>query len=99
MATSVVKTRPAEPTTPTHVAQLGYTAGNQSARGPATESSMDRVATRERRMNEILYEKRGRVAYVTLNRPEALNALNTPLRQQLLESLRDFEADDESWVA
>jgi E-phenylitaconyl-CoA hydratase len=36
---------------------------------------------------------------MTLNRPEALNALNGPLRQQLHDALRDFERDDESWVA
>jgi len=50
-------------------------------------------------MPEVLYEKRGRIGYITLNRPEALNALNTPLRQQLLDALRDFERDDELWVA
>jgi E-phenylitaconyl-CoA hydratase len=53
----------------------------------------------EEMMSEIIYEKRDRLAYITLNRPEALNALNTPLRQQLLEALRDFDQDDGSWVA
>jgi len=50
-------------------------------------------------MHEVLYEKRDHLAYITLNRPEALNALNTPLRQQLLDALRDFEGDDDLWVA
>jgi enoyl-CoA hydratase/carnithine racemase len=50
-------------------------------------------------MNEVLYEKRDRIAYITLNRPEALNALNTPLRRLLLESLQDFDRDDGLWVA
>ena len=50
-------------------------------------------------MSEVLYEKRERIAYITLNRPEALNALNTPLRRLLLEALQDFAADDETWVA
>ncbi len=50
-------------------------------------------------MSEVLYEKRDRLAYITLNRPEALNALNTPLREQLLDALRDFDNDDETWVA
>jgi E-phenylitaconyl-CoA hydratase len=50
-------------------------------------------------VSEILYEKQDRLAYITLNRPEALNALNTPLRRQLLDALHDFERDDESWVA
>jgi enoyl-CoA hydratase len=26
----------------------------------------------------VLYEKRGAIAYVTVNRPKVLNALNTP---------------------
>jgi enoyl-CoA hydratase len=29
-------------------------------------------------LNNVLYEKRGNVAYVTINRPKVLNALNTP---------------------
>lgn len=31
----------------------------------------------------LLVERRSQVAYVTLNRPDALNALNTALRQEL----------------
>jgi E-phenylitaconyl-CoA hydratase len=50
-------------------------------------------------MNEVLYEKRGRIAYITLNRPEALNALNGALRRLLLESLTDFNEDNDCWVA
>ena len=43
----------------------------------------------------IVIEKRGRVGLITLNRPEALNALNTPLMQELGQALADFEADDD----
>lgn len=50
-------------------------------------------------MNEVLYEKRNRLAYITLNRPEALNALNVPLRKGVLDALTDFAADPECWVA
>jgi E-phenylitaconyl-CoA hydratase len=50
-------------------------------------------------MDEVLYEKRGRVGYITLNRPEALNALNVPLRRQLNEALNDYAHDDELRVA
>lgn len=31
----------------------------------------------------LLYEKRGRIAYVTLNRPEVLNAIHPPLGAEL----------------
>ena len=39
-------------------------------------------------------EKRGRVTLVTLNRPEALNALNAALIGELLQATEAFEADD-----
>jgi enoyl-CoA hydratase len=42
----------------------------------------------------ILVEKRGRVGLVTLNRPQALNALNGPLLTELLQALTDFDADN-----
>ena len=35
--------------------------------------------------SNILVENRGRVALVTLNRPKALNALNTPLMLEVLD--------------
>ncbi|MBD8495366.1 enoyl-CoA hydratase [Pseudomonas syringae] len=43
--------------------------------------------------SEILTEVRGRVALVTLNRPQALNALNARLIDELNHALTDFEAD------
>ncbi len=47
----------------------------------------------------VVYEKRGRVAYVTLNRPEVMNALHPPLERELDEVWADFIADPEMWVA
>jgi E-phenylitaconyl-CoA hydratase len=47
----------------------------------------------------VLYEVRDRIAYITLNRPEAMNALNTAVRQGLNESLRSFRDDPDAWVA
>jgi enoyl-CoA hydratase len=45
-------------------------------------------------MPVILTETRGRVAVITLNRPEALNALNDELMDALGEALLRFDADD-----
>lgn len=45
-------------------------------------------------MPVVLTETRGRVARVTLNRPEALNALNDELMDALGEALLRFDADD-----
>ena len=41
---------------------------------------------------EILVEADGPVGVITLNRPQALNALNHPLMEQLVEAIEDFEA-------
>jgi enoyl-CoA hydratase/carnithine racemase len=45
------------------------------------------------------YEKRGRIAYVTLNRPEVLNALHARANHELAGIWDDFAADEDVWVA
>ena len=47
----------------------------------------------------VLYEKRNRIAYVTLNRPEAMNALNSAVGARLYEIWSDFRDDDDLLVA
>jgi enoyl-CoA hydratase len=42
----------------------------------------------------IVVETRGRVGIVRLNRPQALNALNSPLFQELGQAVDEFEIDD-----
>ena len=39
------------------------------------------------------YEKRGRIAYVTLNRPEVMNALHLEAHLELAEIWEDFRDD------
>jgi enoyl-CoA hydratase len=43
----------------------------------------------------ILAETRGNVGLITLHRPKALNALCTPLIQEVGKALDDFEADED----
>jgi enoyl-CoA hydratase/carnithine racemase len=45
------------------------------------------------------YEKRGRIAYVTINRPEVLNALHAAATAELSGIWDDFAEDPECWVA
>ncbi|MDG1412315.1 MAG: crotonase/enoyl-CoA hydratase family protein [Acidimicrobiales bacterium] len=47
----------------------------------------------------ILYEKRDRLAILTLNRPGARNAVNGDVAQRMEALLDDYEADDELWAA
>ena len=41
----------------------------------------------------ILFETDGRLAFITLNRPEKLNALSNDLRGELFHALKEAEAD------
>jgi enoyl-CoA hydratase/carnithine racemase len=46
----------------------------------------------------IQYQKAGHTAYLTLNRPEVMNALHGPAHKECARALEDFEADPEAWV-
>ncbi|MCI7412432.1 MAG: enoyl-CoA hydratase-related protein [Clostridiales bacterium] len=42
----------------------------------------------------IKYEVKGNLGYLTINRPKALNALNTEVLSELADALKEIEADD-----
>ena len=46
----------------------------------------------------VEYKKEGKIAIITLNRPEAHNALNPETYTALSEALLDFKADESLWV-
>jgi enoyl-CoA hydratase/carnithine racemase len=48
---------------------------------------------------KVLYEKRDGIAYVTINRPEARNAIDPDVHRAMIETWEDFAADDEVDVA
>ena len=47
----------------------------------------------------VLYEKKGHIAYVTINRPEVMNALHSDANSELSEVFTDFKDDDNAWIA
>lgn len=46
----------------------------------------------------IEYTKEGRIAFFTINRPEALNAMDPTSAEELSQALIDFRSDNELWV-
>ena len=47
----------------------------------------------------MLYEKRDRIATVTINRPEAMNAFTPDMLQAMDAAFADFNKDPDLWVA
>src|SRR5579859_1411361 len=56
---------------------------------PVTETE----PTATLRLANVLYEKKGPIAYVTVNRPKVLNALNTPTWTDLKAAFEEAKAD------
>lgn len=50
-------------------------------------------------LQHVIYEKRGHIAVVTLNRPEVNNSTNAKMRQELSDIRTDFKYDDDLYVA
>jgi len=45
------------------------------------------------------YVKEGRIAIITINRPEAMNALNADVHIEMREAMIDFRDNNDLWVA
>jgi enoyl-CoA hydratase/carnithine racemase len=50
-------------------------------------------------MPAVKYEKEGKIAFITLNRPERLNAIDLETTKELIKIWVDFKGDDQLWVA
>jgi enoyl-CoA hydratase/carnithine racemase len=46
----------------------------------------------------VKYERRGRIAYLMLNRPEALNTMTDQLEQEVRDALLEFDLDEAAWI-
>src|SRR5437879_13381705 len=51
------------------------------------------TATAAPTLENVLYERKGQIAYVTLNRPKVLNALNKATIAELNEAFKDARDD------
>jgi len=60
---------------------------------PATASPLEQQAAPALPLETVLYEKRGALAYVTVNRPKVLNALNARTWTDLKTAFEDASAD------
>jgi enoyl-CoA hydratase/carnithine racemase len=47
----------------------------------------------------LLYEKRDRIAFITINRPHVLNAISPVTQDELIEAVEDVADDPDVWVA
>jgi enoyl-CoA hydratase len=69
------------------MASLPTTLAESPELAPTTSSSG------ELKLVNVLYEKRDAIAYVTVNRPKVLNALNTPTWRDLRAAFEDAQKD------
>ncbi len=60
-----------------------------TAKKAAPAAKSERIA-----LEEIIVERRESVGLITLNRPKSLNALNLQLAAEVMQTLKEFDADD-----
>src|SRR4051812_15316908 len=56
------------------------------------------IGTNRRQYETVLFETKGHICYIKLNRPSVLNAMNNQLAEELGDALFEFDADPELWV-
>src|SRR5437899_12352926 len=60
---------------------------------PVTASTLEASSATGLKLENVLYEKRDGIAYVTINRPKVLNALNTPTWKDMRTAFEDARDD------
>jgi enoyl-CoA hydratase/carnithine racemase len=73
--------------------------GNTSPIHPCQTGADLRYTPTIMELEFVRYEKRDHVAYVTMNRPEVMNALHPPANEELARVWDDFAGDPQAWVA
>src|ERR1700740_639166 len=47
----------------------------------------------------VTYQRDGKIAYITLNRPERRNAVTLQMQKDLADAFRTFDYDEDAWAA
>src|SRR5438045_1059814 len=55
-------------------------------------------AAKQREYETVLFDTKGHVAYIALNRPSVLNAMNAQLSIELNDAFSELDADPDLWV-
>ena len=50
-------------------------------------------------MSSVLHDRTDRIVTITINRPDAMNAIDPETHQALIEAWTRFRDDDSAWVA
>jgi E-phenylitaconyl-CoA hydratase len=64
-----------------------------------TESEFETLGGTKLAFERIIFEKRDHVAYVTINRPDALNALDGLASSEMYQAFQEFSQDRDMWIA
>jgi enoyl-CoA hydratase/carnithine racemase len=78
-------------------AKIGTRAGGSSCINPWSAVVAVTTFVRSTTMDCLLFEKIGKTAYVTLNRPERKNAINHAVRQGLRKAWERVNSDPDIW--
>src|SRR5947208_8156997 len=46
----------------------------------------------------VIYEKKDKIVYMTINRPERMNSLGRDVSEGLAKGFFDFDADPDAWI-
>ena len=47
----------------------------------------------------MIYERKGKTAYIMFNRPQSLNAMNDQFERDFGDAVLEFDVDEDAWVA
>ena len=75
------------------VAAAGRPTGKKAVQHQTSTAQMQAEGTTEPPADEVLIEPKGSCAFITLNRPRALNALSTAMRAKLADAFPRFARD------